>query len=156
MTSKTQVDNHGDSTNEAKDSGRSSKHAPEMSKGATSWTKEVHAAPLSNLPFSDKQDFDDAQRGFIGTLPLMNIKNARGTVWDLTTYSFLDEASPDTINPSLWRIAQLNMTNGLFKVVERVYQVRGFDLSNMSIIEGDTGLIIIDPLISTEVAKAAL
>ena len=155
MTSKTQADNYGDSTIEAKDSGRSSKHASETSsKSATSWTKEVHA--LSNLPFSDKQDFDDAQRGFIGTLPLMNIKNARGTVWDLTTYSFLDEAPPDTINPSLWRIAQLNMTNGLFKVVERVYQVRGFDLSNMSMIEGDTGLIIIDPLISTEVAKAAL
>ena len=72
------------------------------------------------------------------------------------SYSFLKQDVPPTANPSLWRIAQLNMTNGLFKVTERIYQVRGFDLSNMTIVEGDQGLIIIGPLISTEVAKAAL
>ncbi|MEW9366001.1 MBL fold metallo-hydrolase, partial [Klebsiella pneumoniae] len=63
---------------------------------------------------------------------------------------------PATVNPSLWRQAQLNAINGLFKVTERVYQVRGLDIANMTIIEGDSGLILIDPLLSNETAKAAL
>ena len=61
---------------------------------------------------------------------------------------------PDTVNPSLWRQARLNMLHGLFKVTDRIYQVRGFDISNMTLIEGDSGLIVIDPLISTETARA--
>lgn len=78
-------------------------------------------------------------------------------VWDFHAYSFQQEPrAPLTVNPSLWRLARLNNIAGLFKVTERIYQIRGFDLSNMNIIEGDTGLIIVDPLISTEVAAAGL
>src|SRR5262249_56578459 len=72
-------------------------------------------------------------------------------------YAFLaHEEAPETVNPSLWRQARLNMHNGLFQVRDRIYQVRGFDISNMTIIEGSRGIIIIDPLISTEVARAAV
>lgn len=71
-------------------------------------------------------------------------------------YKFIEGEAPDSVNPSLWRIAQLNMTNGLFKVTDRVYQVRGFDMSNTTIMEGDTGLVITDTLMSVETARAAL
>lgn len=127
-------------------------------KDATTITKHINNAFLTKLPFSDKQDFEDAKRGFIAALPDGNVKLSDGTVvWDLNKYDFLkDDKVPDTVNPSLWRIAQLNMNNGLFKVVDRIYQIRGFDLSNMTIIEGDTGIIVVDPLISKEVAKAGL
>ena len=78
-------------------------------------------------------------------------------VWTLQGYEFLgSELAPDTVHPGLWRHARVNMANGLYSVTDRVYQLRGFDVSNMTIIEGDTGLIVIDPLISTEVAKAAM
>ena len=78
-------------------------------------------------------------------------------MWTLAGYEFLGtEQAPDTVHPGLWRHARVNMANGLYKVTDRVHQLRGFDVSNMTIIEGDTGLIVIDPLISTEVAKAAL
>jgi alkyl sulfatase BDS1-like metallo-beta-lactamase superfamily hydrolase len=78
-------------------------------------------------------------------------------VWDLDAYEFLrDTEAPDTANPSLWRQGQLLIEDGLFEVVPGIYQVRGFDLSNMSFVEGDTGVIVIDPLISAETAAAAL
>ena len=77
-------------------------------------------------------------------------------VWGQKDHSFLEKAAPDTVNPSLWRQAQLNHQHGLFKVVEGLYQVRGIDLSNMTILEGDTGLIVVDTLLSVETAKAAL
>ena len=103
-------------------------------------------------------DFEDAPRGFIAPLPEVVVRTASGTViWSLEDYAFLaDEQAPDTVNPSLWRQARLNMNNGLFQVTDRIYQVRGFDISNMTIIEGDRGLIVIDPLISTEIARAGL
>ncbi|KAI1691215.1 alkyl/aryl-sulfatase BDS1 [Ditylenchus destructor] len=87
------------------------------------------------------------------------IKNAEGTpVWDLSTYSFLGTSdaddAPDTVNPSLWRMAKLNMIHGLFEVVDGVYQARGYDLSVMSVIRTDTGYIVIDPLVSAETASA--
>jgi alkyl sulfatase BDS1-like metallo-beta-lactamase superfamily hydrolase len=127
-------------------------------KPATDTTKQANAAVLTRLNFADKQDFEDAQRGFIATLPAMEIKNADGhLIWTLKEYAFLNqEQAPDTVNPSLWHQARLNMHDGLFQVVDRVYQVRGFDLSNMTIIEGDTGVILIDPLVSPETAKAGL
>ena len=77
-------------------------------------------------------------------------------VWDNESYGFLDGPSPATVNPSLWRQSQLNAIDGLFEVVPGIYQVRGFDLSNITFVEGDTGVIVIDPLISTETAAAAL
>lgn len=127
-------------------------------KSAEPITQEKNAAVLQELPFANKDDFSDAQRGFIGTVPNLVIKNKEGRViWDLRDYHFLSQdTAPPTVNPSLWRQAQLNMNNGLFKVTDRVYQVRGFDLSNIGIIEGDHGLIVIDPLISAETAKAAM
>ncbi|GAB7128742.1 alkyl sulfatase dimerization domain-containing protein [Silvimonas sp. JCM 19000] len=126
-------------------------------KEATAQTQAANAAVLQQLPFADQQDFADAQRGFVGTLTPMTIQGADGKVaWDLTSYDFIKGDAPPTVNPSLWRIAQLNLANGLFKVTDKVYQIRGFDLSNMTLIEGNTGLIIIDPLVTAEVARAGL
>ena len=126
-------------------------------KDASDITKQMNAGVLKDLPFADKQDFEDAKKGFIATLTPMTIKDAKGNVsWDLTSYDFIKGDAPDTVNPSLWRISELNLNNGLFQVTDRVYQIRGFDLSNMTIVEGDSGLIIIDPLVTTEVAKAGL
>lgn len=127
-------------------------------KNATVATLAYNRAVLEALPFDDVQDFEDAHRGFLGTLPEVEIKSDQGrVVWSLRDYAFLSEQqAPPTVNPSLWRQARLNMTNGLFQVTDRVYQVRGFDISNMTLIEGDRGVIVIDPLISTEVARAAL
>ena len=78
-------------------------------------------------------------------------------VWDLSRFDFLEnEAAPDSVNASLWRLARLNRIHGLFEVTDRVYQVRGFDLANMTIIEGETGVILVDPLTVCESAAAAL
>jgi alkyl sulfatase BDS1-like metallo-beta-lactamase superfamily hydrolase len=125
---------------------------------ATPATRAHQRAVLDALPFADTQDFEDAARGFVATLPEVSIRNAQGrVVWSLRDYAFLATAEPPpTVNPSLWRQARLNLHHGLFQVTERVYQIRGFDLSNMTIIEGERGLIVIDPLISAEVARAGL
>jgi alkyl sulfatase BDS1-like metallo-beta-lactamase superfamily hydrolase len=131
--------------------------AQSQPKPATDATKAANAAVLKELPFSDTQDFEDAQRGFIGTVPDLLIEGDKGVpIYDLKSFSFITGDAPASVNPSAWRQEQLNNFNGLFKVVDRVYQVRGFDMSNMTIIEGDTGLIVIDPLISIETAKVAL
>ncbi len=130
----------------------------ENPKDATPATQARNRAVLDVLPFGDTQDFEDARRGFLGSLPDVEIKNDKGrVVWSLNEYAFLaDEQPPPTVNPSLWRQARLNMHHGLFQVTDRIYQIRGFDISNMTIIEGERGLIVIDPLISTEVARAGL
>ncbi|PYO01140.1 MAG: hypothetical protein DMD91_08680, partial [Candidatus Rokuibacteriota bacterium] len=127
-------------------------------KDATAITQALNQAVLAALPFGDGQDFDDARRGFIATLPEIEITNAHGrVVWSLRDYAFLHGPdAPPTVNPSLWRQARLNMHHGLFQVTDRIYQIRGFDISNMTIIEGDRGLIVVDPLISSEVARAGL
>ncbi len=121
-------------------------------------TRQAQARVLETLPFGDQRDLADANRGFIGMMADPVIKDATGRViYSLSVYDFLDkEKAPDTVNPSLWRQARLNMAGGLFKVTDRVYQVRALDISNMTIIEGDTGLILIDPLLSRETAAAAL
>lgn len=110
------------------------------------------------LDFSDQQDFEDARRGFIGSVPNARITTTRGfTVWDMAPYRFLNEDdAPATVNPSLWRMSRLNAIHGLFQVTERIYQVRGFDIANITFIEGDSGLIVIDPLTCEESAAAAL
>ena len=127
-------------------------------KDAEPATKAANAKVLQELPFSNMNDFVDASRGFIDTLPDGVIKGANGeVVWDLTQYKFLSAAQvPSTVNPSLWRQAVLNMNNGLFKVTDGIYQVRGFDLASMMIVEGNSGIILIDPMTATETAKAAL
>ena len=128
------------------------------SKDATDATKKANADVLKSLPFADKQDFEFAHRGFIARPKSLVIKNAKGApIWDMESYSFIgeDKAAPPTVNPSLWRNAQLNTIAGLFKVSDRIYQVRGYDLSNITFVQGDTGWIVFDPLISAETAKAA-
>ncbi|MDX2204964.1 MAG: alkyl sulfatase dimerization domain-containing protein [Hyphomicrobiaceae bacterium] len=129
-----------------------------MPKEASAHTCAHNKSVLAKLPFGDTQDFADASRGFIATLPEVEIRNAEGrVVFTLKEYAFLAaEEAPDTVNPSLWRQARLNMHNGLFQVTDRIYQVRGFDISNMTIIEGSRGVIVIDPLVSCEVARAGL
>ncbi|MEV3931150.1 MULTISPECIES: alkyl/aryl-sulfatase [unclassified Streptomyces] len=109
------------------------------------------------LPFSDTQDFDDATRGLIARRVPGAVTAEDGTVvWDNDTYAFLEGDAPDTVNPSLWRQSRLVAEQGLFEVVEGIYQVRGLDLSNVTFVEGATGVLVIDPLISTETAAAAL
>ncbi|MEV0773503.1 alkyl/aryl-sulfatase [Nocardia salmonicida] len=109
------------------------------------------------LDYDDRTDFENADRGFIKTLTPMRISKADGTVvFDTSGYGFLDGPCPETVDPSLFRQAQLCVKNGLFEVVEGIYQIRGFDISNMPLVEGDTGVIVIDPLISAECAAAGL
>ncbi|PFG44658.1 alkyl sulfatase BDS1-like metallo-beta-lactamase superfamily hydrolase [Isoptericola jiangsuensis] len=111
----------------------------------------------ATLPFNDTQDFDDATRGLIARREPGKVTDGSGrVVWDNDTYAFLDGDSPDTVNPSLWRQSTLVATDGLFEVVPGIYQVRGLDLSTVSFVEGDEGVIVIDPLISVETAAAAL
>jgi len=129
-------------------------------KPASEFTIKANQQVLTTLPFNDQQDFEDAKRGFIAKPETLTIKDDKGNlVWDLEqykTYIGLDKAAPDTVNPSLWRNAQLNMQYGLFKVTDKIYQIRGFDLSNITFIEGNKGWVVFDPLISPQTAKAAL
>jgi len=129
------------------------------SKPATAATKAANEAVLKALPFNDKEDFANAQRGFIGKPDTLTIKNAKGdVVWDLEAYKkyiSLDKPAPDTVNPSLWRNAQLNMQYGLFKVSDRIFQVRGYDITNITFVQGKTGWIVFDPLLSAETSNAA-
>nr|WP_222132427.1 alkyl sulfatase dimerization domain-containing protein [Pseudonocardia sp. C8] len=126
-------------------------------RAASAATRTANATVRETLPFDDRQAFEDAARGFVATIDPPTIRNERGTVvWDLTPYDFLDAEAPDTVHPSLWRMAQLNRHHGLFRVSDRIYQVRGFDISNMTVIEGDTGFIVIDPLTCVETARAAI
>ncbi|MFI6578406.1 alkyl/aryl-sulfatase [Nocardiopsis sp. NPDC050513] len=110
-------------------------------------------------PFADTADFDDARRGFLAPVP-RTVTDARGrTVWDLGRYDFLaeaDDAAPGTVHPHLWRQGRLTAISGLFEVTGGVHQVRGMDLSNMTLIEGRDGVIVVDPLMSSEVAAAGL
>ena len=101
------------------------------------------------LPLHDTADLKDAERGFLGSSETRQIRAADGrVVWDLDAYAFLDSPCPDTANPSLWRQGQLLIKDGLFEVVPGVYQVRGYDLSVISFLETDAGVVVVDPLIS--------
>ncbi|WP_185035185.1 alkyl/aryl-sulfatase [Actinomadura coerulea] len=105
----------------------------------------------------DRTDFADADKGFVGTASQTEIKDTSGrVVWDLGAYDFLDAECPGTANPSLWRQSLLTARHGLYQVADGIYQVRGFDLSNISLVEGDTGVIVVDPLLSVECAAAAM
>src|SRR5258708_7175364 len=130
----------------------------EAPKDASDSVVVQHAATLKALPFADVRDFDDAARGFLGTLEHAKITTPQGrVVWSLEPYRFLDDAeAPPTVDPSLWRQSRLNMHHGLFEVVPGVYQVRGLDIANMTLIEGDKGVIVVDTLTSIEGARAAV
>jgi len=129
-------------------------------KDATEATIAANAALLDYLPFDDKTDFEDANRGKLADLPPEMINTADGAlIWDPGKYGFITEGSeaPASVNPSLWRQSQLINISGLFEVVpDGIYQVRNLDLSNMTIIEGDEGITIVDPLVSAETAKIGL
>ncbi|SNY63440.1 alkyl/aryl-sulfatase [Enterobacter sp. CC120223-11] len=128
-------------------------------KEATEATIQANNALYQKLPFADRTDFANAHKGFIAALPQDVLKGETGNIiWDPAKYAFIKEGekSPATVNPSLWRQSQLINIGGLFKVTDGVYQVRNQDLSNMTIIEGEKGITIVDPLLSAEPAKAAL
>jgi linear primary-alkylsulfatase len=128
-----------------------------IQKPPTDVIEHAHSEHLSSLPLDDTADFADADRGFIASLQPCVIKAADGrVVWDNDAYSFLVGDAPTSVHPSLWRQSMLAAKQGLYEVVEGIYQVRGFDISNISFVETDSGIIVIDPLISTEVAAAAL
>ena len=130
---------------------------PHTPRPATPAIAAENARLTQTLPFHDTQDFEDARRGFIAALEPCVITAEDGrVVWDNDSYAFLTGDAPDTVNPSLWRISTLNAMQGLFEVVPGIYQVRGFDLSNITFVEGETGVVVIDPLISMETAAAAL
>ena len=128
-------------------------------KPATRSTIDENALYRKGLPFDNTADFEDARRGLIASLPEpVIIRNDKDVpVWDLSHYAFLGanakDDAPDTVNPSLWRMAKLNMLHGLFEVVDGIYQARGYDLSVMSIIRSNTGYIVVDPFVSAECAS---
>jgi len=120
-------------------------------------TKAAHEKVLDRLPFENTEDFKLATRGQLAQPEALVIKDATGrVVWDMTNLEYLDGARPDTVNPSLWRQARLNAIHGLFEVTEGIYQVRGYDLANVTFIKGDTGWIVVDPLTATETMDAAM
>ncbi|MFD5629776.1 alkyl/aryl-sulfatase [Streptomyces sp. NPDC127072] len=116
------------------------------------------AVSRDELPVEDRIDFENADRGFIGALVPGVVRDGEGrVVYDGDAYAFLNEGGcPETAHPSLWRQAGLCARQGLYEVTEGVYQVRGLDLSNMTLVEGERGVIVVDPLISAECAAAAL
>src|SRR5246500_482328 len=132
--------------------------ATETPKEASPSVIAQQQAMRNALPFADTADFDDAARGFLGTIEHAKVMSASGpVVWSLEPYASLSDAeAPPTVNPSLWRQSRLNMQHGLFEVVPGVYQVRGLDIANMTLIEGDTGVIVLDTLTSIEGARAAM
>lgn len=124
---------------------------------ATDITAGANAAVGAQLRLEEMEGFEDACRGFIATDdPLVTKATAGHEVWNRPSYDFIEGVAPPSVNPSLWCQAQLNNFNGLFKVMDRVYQVRGYDLANLSIIEGKSGRILVDPLTSVETAACAM
>lgn len=122
-------------------------------------TRLANEAVLEQRPFANREDFENARRGLIARAPKLLVNGeGGGKVWNMPAYDFVDsegENAPASVNPSLWRQAALNNIQGLFRVTDGIYQIRGFDLSNMTIIEGDTGWILVDPLTAKETASKA-
>ena len=125
--------------------------------GASEFTIASNKTFADNLDLDNQQDFKDARRGMIAEAPNTALISKSGVqVWDAGAYDFIQGEAPDTVNPSLWRQAKLNNIRGLFKVDEGIYQLRGFDLANTSLIKGDTGWILVDPLTTMETTEAAM
>ncbi|HWR79743.1 MAG TPA: alkyl sulfatase dimerization domain-containing protein [Pseudomonas sp.] len=124
---------------------------------ATAHTMAINAEIAKQLPLDDQQDFEDATRGLIASQKPLVVKNADGNVlWDMEKYAFVEGDAPDSVNPSLWRQAKLNNIHGLFEVTPGIYQLRGFDLANITLIQGKTGWILVDPLTTAPTARNAL
>ena len=131
--------------------------APPLAGQATDETRAINQSVAARLPIDNQDDFVDAGRGFLAAIDADAITNAAGdTVWPIRQFDFIEGDAPDTVNPSLWRQSHLAAKHGLFQVSDGIYQVRGYDLAVMTVIEGDTGWIIVDPLTVTETAAAAL
>ena len=135
------------------------KHFHPLGKMPSKFTIDLRNGIKATLPFEDKRDFDEAGKGFIAAPPYQQIMADAGHVaWDMASYAFLLKGKDfESIHPSLQRQAVLNMAYGLYEVLPgKIYQVRGYDLANISFIKGDTGWIIFDPLTAKETARAAL
>ena len=127
-------------------------------KGASDATAQANKAWYDKLDFSDKSEYENATKNLIASPDALEITNDDGrVVWSQKAYAFVEDAdAPDTANPSLWENTRNNHVYGLFKVVDGIYQVRGYDMSNLTLVEGKTGWIIFDTLMSVECSKAAL
>ena len=125
-------------------------------KEATQYTIDANNQVYALLDFEDERELENAQRGLIAAPESLIIKDDTGKiVWSQDAYACLSEDAPGSANPSLWRNAQLNHIYGLFEVVDGIFQVRGYDMSNITFIKGDTGWIVYDPLMTVECAQAA-
>ncbi len=123
----------------------------------TSATQKANKAIAGQLPFADDSDFRQARRGLIASDPKLQVLGPEGElIWDMPGFSFIQGEAPASVHPSLWRQASLNNIHGLFRVTPGVYQLRGYDLSNLTIIEGKTGWILVDPLTTKETAARAM
>jgi alkyl sulfatase BDS1-like metallo-beta-lactamase superfamily hydrolase len=126
---------------------------------ATDHTRAANEAVRAELPLDDPRDHERNEQGLVASQPSLRIPSDRDPariVWDADEWGFLHEGdAPATVNPSLWRQSRLNSRHGLFRIHDRIWQVRGYDISNISFVRGDTGWIVIDPLTSTETARAA-
>jgi len=134
-------------------------HAQEPSapKPPTQATVRANQAVAQAMAMDDRTDFDEASRGLVARLPDPIVKDEAGRlVWDENRYAFMKGSAPASVNPSFWRQEQLNNYSGLFKVTDGIYQIRGLDLANMTLVEGKTGWIVIDPLLTAEIARATL
>ena len=128
------------------------------SKPASSYTKLANEAWYKKLDFNDRRERENAEKGLVDAPEELEIMSEDGrVVWSQKAYAFLDgqEKAPDSVNPSLWDNVQNNHKYGLFKVTDGIYQVRGYDMANITFIEGDTGWIIFDTSMTVECAKAA-
>ena len=120
-------------------------------------TVAANRAVAERLPLDEPSDFADVKRGFVAAIEDDAIRNDAGdVVWSISQYDFITGDAPDTVNPSLWRQSLLAAQHGLYEVADGIYQVRGYDLAVMSVIAGESGWIIVDPLTSVETAKASL
>lgn len=130
---------------------------PEVPKPASAATLAAQKAAAAALPADDGRDAEFSSRGFIATPADPLIKDAKGKpVWHIAAYDWMKGDAPPSVNPSLWREMKYLGKHGLFKVSDGVWQVRGFDVSNMTVIQGQTGWILVDPLTNRETAAAAL
>ena len=128
-------------------------------KPATDFTAKANAAVYDELDFDDKQEYEFATRGLIDAPETLELKDGDGTIlWSQEAYAFLDdyEKAPDSVNPSLWENTKNNHAYGLFEVTDGIYQVRGYDMANLTVVKGDTGWIVFDTLMSVECSQAAM
>ena len=154
----------GFAQNDAENTQESSNPSTELEltadvKPASDYTAQINAQVYSQLDFEDRREAEFAARGLIDAPETLELVDEKGkVVWSQTAYDFLDDydQAPDTVNPSLWENTKNNHIYGLFEVTERVYQVRGYDLTNLTVIKGDTGWILFDPLMSVECSQAAM